>query len=112
MNITTTCGCGHVFPSPLFCVPKCPECGNLVIIEPDSRFDATMVQPTPKGSGTPIVDLVKIDLDRRAFVGEQKYGEKLKAFNGRDALMDAYQEALDLVCYLRQAIEERDYDSH
>jgi hypothetical protein len=27
--------------------------------------------------------------------------------NGRDSLMDAYQEALDLVMYLRQAIEER-----
>lgn len=29
------------------------------------------------------------------------------AHNGRDALVDAYQEALDLTMYLRQAIEER-----
>lgn len=29
-------------------------------------------------------------------------------FNGRDALLDAYQEALDLVVYLRQVIYERD----
>jgi len=27
--------------------------------------------------------------------------------NGRDALQDAYEEALDLACYLKQAIEER-----
>lgn len=94
----------------------CPECGWEVDVEEDmvtkQGFDAAKIQPTPNGSGTPIVDLVKIDLDRRAFVGEQKYGEKLKAFNGRDALMDAYQESLDLACYLRQAIEERDYGSH
>jgi hypothetical protein len=32
----------------------------------------------------------------------------LQAFNGRDALRDAYEEALDLACYLRQAIAERD----
>lgn len=31
----------------------------------------------------------------------------LQAHNGRDPLVDAYQEALDLVVYLRQAIEER-----
>jgi hypothetical protein len=31
----------------------------------------------------------------------------LQAHNGRNALIDAYQEALDLVVYLRQAIEEQ-----
>lgn len=33
----------------------------------------------------------------------------LQPHNGRDALRDAYEESLDLVCYLRQAIEERDH---
>jgi hypothetical protein len=37
----------------------------------------------------------------------QRYGTLLQAGNGRDALVDAYQECLDLACYLRQAIEER-----
>ena len=31
-----------------------------------------------------------------------------KAFNGRDALLDAYEEAIDLCMYLKQAIVERD----
>jgi hypothetical protein len=41
-------------------------------------------------------------------MGRRKYGTALEANNGRDALMDAYQEALDLAMYLRQAIAERD----
>jgi len=31
-------------------------------------------------------------------------------FNGRDALKDAYEEALDLAMYLKQAMIERDLD--
>lgn len=58
--------------------------------------------------GPDITDLVKQDLETRAMFGETKYGTRLKPNNGRDSLMDAYQEALDLACYLRQAIEERD----
>ncbi len=40
--------------------------------------------------------------------GREDYGTPLRAYNGRDALKDAYEEALDLAVYLRQAIEERD----
>lgn len=69
---------------------------------------ATAEQPTPHGSGPPIFRLVMDDIEARAELGEQRYGEPLKANNGRDALTDAYQEALDLAMYLRQAIEERD----
>lgn len=54
-----------------------------------------------------IVDLVLSDLKDRAEAGLAKYGTYLRAHNGRDALVDAYQEAMDLVMYLRQAIEER-----
>jgi len=50
--------------------------------------------------------LVQQDLEERAKVGEITYGTRLKPFNGRDALVDAYQEALDLCVYLRQVIEE------
>ena len=47
-------------------------------------------QPPPKPNDKPAVwDLVQ-------------------PFNGRDALVDAFQEALDLCVYLRQAIYERD----
>ena len=65
-------------------------------------------QPKPQGDGTPIAPLVKEDIDSRVTMGYAKYGTLLRANNGRDALMDSYQEALDLVMYLRQAIYERD----
>ena len=57
---------------------------------------------------TPIWDLVRADIAERDKLGRERYGTPLQAFNGRDALVDAYQESLDLVVYLRQAIEERD----
>jgi hypothetical protein len=69
--------------------------------------DAARPQPPPTGNGTPILELVAADLRARSEVGTRKYGTILRANNGRDALMDAYQEALDLCMYLRQAIEER-----
>jgi len=62
--------------------------------------------PTPNG-GTPIWDLVVADMTERDRTGRARYGTPLQAHNGRDPLVDAYQEALDLVVYLRQAIEER-----
>ncbi len=69
-----------------------------------SRLD----QPPPTdGAGPPIIDLVLADLRDRAAVGLARYGTPLRAHNGRDALVDAYQEALDLAMYLRQEIEER-----
>ena len=47
------------------------------------------------------------DLQERKAIGIARYGTPLQANNGRDALIDAYQEALDLCIYLRQVIEER-----
>ena len=67
---------------------------------------ATAKQPAPKGSGSPILGMVLADLTNRALEGKEKYGEPLLAHNGRNPLWDAYQEALDLAMYLRQAIEE------
>lgn len=54
-------------------------------------------------------DLVVQDMVARNQQGIEKYGTPLQTFNGRNALWDAYQEALDLVVYLRQRIEE-DYE--
>lgn len=56
--------------------------------------------------GVSVRGLVGVDLLDRAELGRQRYGVYLQAGNGRDALRDAYEEALDLVMYLRQAIEE------
>jgi hypothetical protein len=62
--------------------------------------------PVPNES-TAVQQLVRDDLVERQRIGTERYGTPLQAFNGRDALRDAYEEALDLACYLRQAIEER-----
>lgn len=66
-------------------------------------------QPLPVINDAPSVQsMVRADLDAREQVGISRYGTALQPHNGRDALRDAYEEALDLACYLRQAIAERD----
>ena len=50
---------------------------------------------------------VLTDLERRSKEGIKEYGTQLYTNNGRDALMDAFQEAIDLTMYLAQAILER-----
>ena len=75
----------------------------------DAEIDAaTMEQPTPNGNGVDVAALVHRDIELRADVGRKKYGERLQPHNGRDALVDLYQELLDAACYARQAIFERD----
>lgn len=65
-------------------------------------------QPAPeRTTGPAIWELVIADMHERDQLGRERYGTPLQAHNGRDPLVDAYQEALDLVVYLRQAIEER-----
>jgi hypothetical protein len=66
-------------------------------------------QPPPTPNDQPAVwGLVIADMHERDQVGRERYGTPLQPHNGRDALVDAYQEALDLVVYLRQALAERD----
>lgn len=67
---------------------------------------ATIEQTKPSGTGRDIADLVVADIIERKAVGTARYGEPLRPFNGRSALVDGYQEALDLSLYLRQRIEE------
>ena len=65
-------------------------------------------QPEPiRNEERPVWELVVEDMKQRDHVGALKYGMRLTAHNGRDPLVDAYQEALDLAVYLRQEIEER-----
>lgn len=91
---------------------------------------ATTDQPTPTGDGPevwpPLIDSLQEQIPRlsptdariamaivadcraRDRLGRERYGTPLRAHNGRDALVDAYQEALDLLAYLGQlAIERR-----
>ena len=62
-------------------------------------------QPEPVPNDRPAVwPLVIMDMANRDSVGRKRYGVPLQ----RDVLRDAYEEALDLCAYLRQAIMERD----
>lgn len=66
-------------------------------------------QPEPVPNDRPAVwPPVIMDMAARDQVGRERYGVPLQPHNGRDALMDAYQEALDLCAYLKQALMERD----
>jgi hypothetical protein len=72
-------------------------------------YAETASQPPPSPNSHPAIqDLVTADIAIRKAQGIAKYGTALQPWNGRDALVDGYQEALDLVQYLRQAIYERD----
>lgn len=77
-------------------------------------------EPTPAG-GDHIHDLVVAnllssprpwgqqiarDVAARKQLGIERYGVPLQANNGRDALVDAYQEALDLLVYFEQVLVE------
>lgn len=64
----------------------------------DAWWDRPRTQPLAEDQPIP-------GLRRR--LGIERYGTPLQAHNGRDALRDAYEEALDLANYLRQAMEER-----
>lgn len=77
----------------------------------NTREGDSQATPIPNES-QPIADLVCADIQRRAEHGQRKYGTKLQAHNGRNALQDAYEEALDLCHYLKQRlVEERDSGS-
>jgi hypothetical protein len=66
-------------------------------------------QPLPVPNGNQDVQsMVIADIEARRLVGIGRYGTALQPHNGRDALRDAYEESLDLACYLRQVIAERD----
>jgi hypothetical protein len=65
-------------------------------------------QPPPVPNDRPAIqDLVIADMQERKRLGIERYGTPLQTHNGRDALVDAYQESLDQTQYLRQEIEER-----
>lgn len=46
------------------------------------------------------------DLNARAAMGYTRYGTYLQTHNGRDAAMDCYQELLDGLMYIMQAMME------
>lgn len=69
-------------------------------------LDTFSSQPKPEEGLRDVTQLVIADLAVRSAAGKEKYGTVLKAFNGRRADVDLYQELLDAVVYLRQKLEE------
>lgn len=75
----------------------------------DRKPNLSIPEPAPRKNTYPAVwDLVIADMQERDQSGHAKYRTRLQPYNGRDPLVDAYQEMLDAVVYLRQAIYERD----
>jgi hypothetical protein len=67
------------------------------------------LQPFPRINKNPILQkLVIEDMAKRLELGIERYGTGLQAYNGRDMLQDAYEEALDLCVYLKGIMYERD----
>ena len=65
--------------------------------EPTKRYDIEVN----------IFDAIRSDLQEREAKGVETYGTRLRMFNGRDPLWDAYEEVLDLAAYLRQHLSEQ-----
>lgn len=89
-QVTTVGGCGAPVGLPTYILP----------------------QRAPVNVGERIAPLVAADIMQREQFGTKKYGQPLRTDNGRDALWDAYQEALDLCMYLRQRIEQEEKSKH
>lgn len=65
-----------------------------------------------QGQSDPIFALIAKDAQERHEFGVKKYGVALVVKNGRDHLRDAYQEALDLLVYLRAAFDDQALATH
>lgn len=92
--------------------PPFPCCGGLTMhrggLGCDEYRNGPEPMPLPVPESPAMWDLVMADMRARDRMGTVKYGQRLAAHDGRDALRDAYQEALDLAVYLRKAMYERD----
>lgn len=56
------------------------------------------------------LEYIAEDTEARIRLGETKYGTRLKAHNGRDAMLDLYQEILDGCNYAKQLVIENKDD--
>lgn len=85
------------------------DCGTEMSRRAPTKPQREGDQPMPVANDKPAVwPIVMADMQSRHELGIKRYGTPLQPHNGRDALRDAYEEALDLAVYLRTAIFERD----
>jgi len=64
----------------------------------------------PLGNMKDVTNELCKELQKRAKFGERKYKTRLHPFNGRSALRDAFEEACDLSCYLKQLLMEEEME--
>lgn len=84
--------------------------GGYIMTVPQADCESIEGQePFPLPGNSPDMQaLVMMDLHERHNIGIDRYGQGLKAFDGRDALRDVYDELLDAAVYIRKCIYERD----
>lgn len=73
-------------------------------------FANSRSQPAPQpNESINVKDLVEQDFHERVQFGKVKYGTYLKVDDGRDPLVDLYQELWDAIMYTRKALYQK-YD--
>lgn len=83
-------------------MPADARCCWTTVIEKVEAGASSAVNLAPSSVAKPFIADMK---DRRA-MGIAKYGVPVHFKNGRNALVDAYQEVLDLIVYLQAASEQ------
>jgi hypothetical protein len=98
---------GHPYP-PVRKFFICQDCDKPVDRDyPHAcRVQPAYVNPPPEGGYEEVTPLAIDYLKARAEKGAQKYGSRLKTFNGRSSLVDALEESADLFQYLFQKCRE------
>lgn len=86
--------------------PDAPDAFDATPLTPTRADRAGDRQPLPTPGRQAVTDALIADLRARTALGIQRYGRPLETFNGRDAIHDALEEALDLAQYLKQAVLE------
>jgi len=88
--------------------PERVACWDMVIAYTGHRWNVDRVADVSAVSHGPGVKAaILADMIERHRVGTERHGTPLTAGNGRDHLIDAYQEALDFAVYLVAELDER-----
>jgi hypothetical protein len=82
--------------------PDATPVWNEVIQDFQVKFERSVVPPRD------VVALVLVDMRERDQLGRERYGMPLTTYNGRDHVVDAYQEMLDAAVYMKAAMIEDD----
>lgn len=92
--------------NPLAMAGQSAQSMNQESFQPATGAATPQPPPQTQPGSQEVTPLVIEDLLARRRFGVNKYGTPLMADNGRNHLWDAYQEALDLVVYLRCQLEQ------